>query len=187
MFRRCEIDWNKTMTLKILAAEVLEVLENGRYFANGSQIEIRALQEPAVSGTRLYDPEQLDNLRKESESGATAPVPIEMVDGTTQVVARQMTKECDAVAILNFASARNPGGGFLRGAKAQEEDLCRCSGLYPCLLKCPEYYNVNRSQTSMLYTDYAIYSPNVPFFKTRGTGDYLVEPFIASVMTAPGA
>lgn len=32
--------------------------------------------------------------------------------------------------VLNFASAKNPGGGVLRGAKAQEEDICRCSGLY---------------------------------------------------------
>ena len=37
----------------------------------------------------------------------------------------------------------------------------------------------------MLYTDYAIYSPDVPFFKTRGTGDFLNEPFLASVITAP--
>ena len=32
-------------------------------------------------------------------------------------------------AVHNFASASNPGGGVERGASAQEECLCRCSGL----------------------------------------------------------
>ena len=78
--------------------------------------------------------------------------------------------------MLNFASARNPGGGFLRGAKAQEEDLCRCSGLYETLLECPTYYSVNRHQKSMMYTDHIIYSPKVVFFRTGGRKPMLEKP-----------
>ncbi|WCD89919.1 hypothetical protein KPP03845_106343 [Streptomyces xanthophaeus] len=43
------------------------------------------------------------------------------------------------MAVLNFAPARNPGGGYVRGAKAQEEAPCRASALYETLLEAPEY------------------------------------------------
>ncbi len=86
--------------------------------------------------------------------------------------------------LLNYASARNPGGGFINGAKAQEEDLARCSGLYLCQLKQPEYYAANRSQDSLLYTDRLIYSPRVPWFRTYSR-ELLDDYFLASVITAP--
>ncbi len=36
-------------------------------------------------------------------------------------------------AILNFANYHHPGGGFIRGAKAQEECICHESTLYPVI------------------------------------------------------
>ncbi len=130
----------------------------------------------------LYPPKKLDQLRTSLAGVNSAHVRV--IDGTTQAVAGEMAR-MGPVMLLNFASARNTGGGFLNGAKAQEEDLCRCSGLYACLLKCSEYYAANRQQQSLLYTDHSIFSPSVPFFKTSGTGDYLHQPFVASVLTAP--
>ncbi len=88
------------------------------------------------------------------------------------------------VGCLNFASARNPGGGFLGGAQAQEEALARASALYPCLLVAQEYYARNRSNRSAIYLDLAVFSPKVPFFRDD-TGRLLEEPLLASVITAP--
>jgi uncharacterized protein (TIGR02452 family) len=63
-------------------------------------------------------------------------------------------RECAAgyrVLVLNMANAEQPGGGFSRGAKAQEEDLFRCSNLSKTLTE--DLY-------PMLGTD-IIYSPKV--------------------------
>lgn len=171
------------MTLKNVATQVLNWIEAGEYEASdGQTVCFGETQQRAVSRTRLYTPEQLNAL---GTTSGTLPS-VRVIDGTTQTVAFDMVSAGDGpVGLLNFASARNPGGGFLNGAKAQEEDLCRCSGLYPCLLQCMEYYEVNRNQPSLLYTDYAIFSPDVPFFKTRGTGELLNEPFLVSVITMP--
>lgn len=73
------------------------------------------------------------------------------------------------VAVLNFASATNPGGGVLRGSSAQEEALCRCSTLYPCLLGndlWQSYYQMYRAQHDVTYTDACIYTPDVLVIKT---------------------
>jgi len=85
---------------------------------------------------------------------------------------------------LNFASAKNPGGGFLRGTQAQEESLARSSGLYKSLLKCPEYYDFNRSNRSLLYSDRMIYSPGCPVFK-KDDGTLLSTSYIVDFITSP--
>jgi len=73
------------------------------------------------------------------------------------------------IAVLNFASATNPGGGVVHGSSAQEESLCRCSTLYPTLdqgFLWKEYYNVNRASANVLHTDACIYSPGIVICKT---------------------
>ena len=170
------------MSLKNTAQEVLEIVDRGFYEVDDVRVSLESVSPTSVDSSRLYTPGKLEGARKERSSG-NAPT-IRVISATTQVAAQQLASS-GPVVLLNFASARNPGGGFLNGAKAQEEDLCRCSNLYPTLLQHPQYYEANRAQGSLLYTDHAIFSPNVVFFKTRGTGDLLAQPFIASVITAP--
>ena len=73
------------------------------------------------------------------------------------------------VAVLNFASASNPGGGVVRGAGAQEECLCRCSTLYFALdtkLMWDGFYTPHRKAHNPLHNDDIIYTPEVTVFKT---------------------
>ena len=48
------------------------------------------------------------------------------------------------VCVHNFASATHPGGGVKWGSSAQEECLCRCTMLYPCLNTNELYKNIMR-------------------------------------------
>ena len=73
------------------------------------------------------------------------------------------------VVVHNFASATNPGGGVVHGANAQEECLCRCSGLY-FSLNSPAmwdgFYKPHRDAQDSIHNDDIIYTPGVTVFKT---------------------
>ena len=65
------------------------------------------------------------------------------------IVSKKRTFEAAAAyrqlrtVVHNFASGSNPGGGVVHGASAQEECLCRCSGLYFNLNVQPMWYDVD--------------------------------------------
>ena len=73
------------------------------------------------------------------------------------------------VAVLNFASSTNPGGGVTYGSSAQEECLCRCSTLYHCLdidMMWDKFYKPHRKAGDPLYNDDCLYTPGVTVFKS---------------------
>ena len=71
-------------------------------------------------------------------------------------------------AILNFASFTHPGGGFLKGATAQEESLCGASNLYSILSRHKDFYKKNkRFKNYGLYVNAGLYIPDVCFFKKK--------------------
>jgi uncharacterized protein (TIGR02452 family) len=88
------------------------------------------------------------------------------------------------VLCLNFASAKNPGGGFLGGSQAQEESLARSSALYASLCTQNGYYEANRACGTALYTDHMILSRDVPIFRDEA-GQLLAEPYLLTILTAP--
>lgn len=78
------------------------------------------------------------------------------------------------VAVLNFASATNPGGGVVGGSNAQEECLCRTSTLYANLTDRemmrafyqPHRQQLRSGQMDFTYNDDLIYTPDVVIFKS---------------------
>lgn len=77
-------------------------------------------------------------------------------------------KQGKKVCVLNFASATNPGGGVVHGSSAQEEAICRCSTLYPCLNTKEmwnQFYGPHREADNPLYNDDCIFTPTVKVVK----------------------
>lgn len=172
------------MDLKALAQETLAIVHAGEYVApSGRRVALPTAE--CVARTRTWTPEALERLLGERpRASAGAPAPVEVTDESTGAAARRLTGEGESVLALNFASARRVGGGFLTGARAQEEDLCRSSALFACLEPQQVYYRANRAHPSSLYTDHLIHSPAVPFFRDEALR-LLEAPFPVSVLTAP--
>lgn len=123
----------------------------------------------------MYGPEPVEPPRY-----TPARTVFELTGESSLEAARRLGGE---VAVLNFASARNPGGGYLNGARAQEEALCRASALYTCLLRARGFYDHHRAHRDPFYTDRVIHSPAVPVFRDD-RGHLLDEPYTAGFLTA---
>ncbi|MBL8679104.1 MAG: TIGR02452 family protein [Myxococcales bacterium] len=176
------------MSLKGLAAETISIVDRGHYKApSGRIVSIEPGVRAMLDGTFLYDPTALTELVAGLGPVADPHITqIQVTGETTGAALRRLVVDegRGPVFALNFASAKNPGGGFVGGAKAQEEDLCRVSALYPSQLTKRAYYDENRSCGTMLYTDHAIYSPGVVFFRDERL-ELLEAPFEASILTMP--
>lgn len=107
------------------------------------------------------------------------PTKIEVVKSDTVTALFKNTNITDNVALLNFASYKYPGGGFIKGSLAQEESLCHASILYNVLRDMDDvFYEEHRKDlNSGLYKDEAIFSPYIKFFKQQ------YKPREASVIT----
>ncbi|SKA43717.1 TIGR02452 family protein [Chitinophaga eiseniae] len=178
----------KKQTRANTAWETLDILTNGHYVnPRGKTIRIQSALQYAASNTLLYRPEDFETVfRQRDKQSALHEGLIEVTGESTYAAAYRLvvTEKQQNVCCLNFASAKNPGGGFLKGAHAQEEALARASGLYTCLQQQSDMYQINRSYGSCLYTDHMIYSPLVPVF--RNDADQLLEDYYTvSVITAP--
>lgn len=90
--------------------------------------------------------------------------------------------EYENCCVLNFASAINPGGGYVRGAIAQEEALCRQSDLYEELKNQIYFYEFHRKNNSELHSDWMLYSKNITVFRDEYFN--FVNPKTCSVITA---
>lgn len=126
----------------------------------------KAIQD-SIAGTKFYDAESYPAL-PEKKFDTTL---ITVTNGKTFETAVNLREKnpSSKIAVHNFASATNPGGGVHWGSRAQEESLCRCSTLYPVLdteENWKRYYNFHRKRQDAVYTDACIFTPNVIICKS---------------------
>lgn len=170
---------------KQLAQETLQIIENGSYRNNlGETVSIKFETDEAVKNSKLFRTEDFPQTFELTKNEAATR--FEVTDETTLEAAKRICKENadENPFVLNFASAKNPGGGFLGGAQAQEESLARSSSLYPCLSANFAMYEYNRRGDSCLYSDWMIYSPRVPVFR-NDDGSLTEKPYLVTFLTSP--
>lgn len=99
---------------------------------------------------------------------------ISVIDADTISAAWSANSEPSSkIAILNFASFRHPGGGFMTGAMAQEESICHHTNLYNALVAQQVWYDENEHITNRcLYQNRAILTYDVSII-ARGIGDFV--------------
>lgn len=175
------IESETKMDRKAIANETMRIIEQGWYEYNKQRVEIAGAQHSSLKGSVLISPEE--ELKTPGFGTGNPLIKVENVS-TVEAILRLRREGAMHLGVLNFASAKNPGGGFLNGAMAQEESLAASSGLYQTQRAHPEYYQCNRDCGTMSYTDYAIYSPDVVFFR-NAKFSLLPQPVTASVLTLP--
>ncbi|WP_338791229.1 TIGR02452 family protein [Bernardetia sp. MNP-M8] len=169
-----------------IAKDTVEVIKNGFYInQKNEKVDISEIQEYAQRNSELFEANDNFMLEAHYEPLKSVKKKYYTQNESVMVVIDNLLKaNNEPVFCLNFASAKNIGGGFLTGAQAQEESIARVTGLSACCFEFfEEYYQFHRSRKSMLYTDTMIYSPNVPIFK-NDEGEYLDKPQKVSILTS---
>ncbi|WP_035611675.1 TIGR02452 family protein [Haloferula sp. BvORR071] len=171
-----------------IAKETVGIVDRGLYqSAKGKQVNIKDAVSACLRETRLYSPEDLEELRKTilAQAKESREMQIEVVNETTlSGIFRLASEGCGRIAVLNFASAKNPGGGFLNGSEAQEESLARSSALHASQFKAWDFYEKHRASPSLLYSDSMIASPGCPVIRDD-EGQLLEEPRLVDFITSP--
>ncbi|KAF8489677.1 hypothetical protein JB92DRAFT_1361501 [Gautieria morchelliformis] len=182
---------------KEIAESTLTAIENGSFILNNRTIALTS----AIPNTHHYAPVDLTRWPKRlpSTSPHSQRPQISILEISTLEAAQLLSHPSQEVfsddgrpvtarlrvGVLNFASAKNPGGGFLSGAQAQEETIARSSTIYQSLTSpaADGFYSAHRRDARGGYYSHSIiWSPNITVFR-NDSGEWH-EPFLVDVVTS---
>ena len=161
------------------AHETIKITAEHRYVLNGNIVELPDID---LAKVIVVSPEEGQKLLNgDMSSYMSDPICRITVNNKDSFEAGRDYKN---PLVMNFANAHNPGGGFMLGANAQEEALCRCSTLYASITSdaAGVMYKYNNTHVSKVESDYFLISPNVVVFRDKDLS-LLVSPVIMGVAT----
>jgi uncharacterized protein (TIGR02452 family) len=186
---------NMRVDNKRILQDTLEILEQGYYVVDGKKKMLK-LTKQQMEHCMVYLPDDIEKISQSKDFShvhmfGRIGCSVENMDSFS--LARKRYDDCSymfskdkdpRILVLNLANPVNPGGGVRRGAKAQEEDLCRKSSLLVSLegAEAHKYYAYNRGLNTYMGSDAVIITPDVEIIKDED-GNLLEESVIVSVMT----
>eukprot|EP01132_Coremiostelium_polycephalum_P002485 gene2485-3076_t len=101
------------------------------------------------------------------------------------LVGKELINQGFNPVVLNMASKNNPGGGYLKGSGAQEENLHRRTNLF-CSLEDPDGIQRGSEKRYPIPDHGALYSPGIVVFRDSEMKGYqlLEEPYLMSFISA---
>ncbi len=148
-----------------VAHDTLRILADGGYTApSGRWVDIvPALSQASGDTITLAPDEPLTTFMGwPRNTPAGGPTRTWVANVPTLVAARAFAERSKRPCVLNFANGTTPGGGFLIGARAQEESLCLASTLY-FAIKDDEMYEFHRGTDPGSSSAHLIVSPTTVF------------------------
>ena len=195
---KSHFDSSKRLRLRDIARETIEAINNDYViFGDVAQKRLRQSSDETAHSTMYFRPGSA-RLRWWQQGpplavtayrhGRQSEVAVQIMKMSTLQGAHFLYKEYPTakIGVLNFASATQPGGGFINGASAQEESIARSSTLYLSLqtLQARQFYALHDKDNQGGYYSHAmIYSPSIAIFRDDD-GKWL-QPYYVSVVTSP--
>jgi uncharacterized protein (TIGR02452 family) len=163
----------------MLGQSAVESARSGCYITEaGLEISIQDAVQASCAAKRSIPPHAELRIASSFQCHETK---VQVANETTLGASRRLVDRGLNPLALNLANGISPGGGFLHGARAQEETLCRSSALYLTLVGDP-MYDAHKQRPLPDSTDWAIYSPAVPVFR-MDDGQSLPQPWVLSFIT----
>lgn len=181
MANRCRVELDiPRVRASMLGQTALEAANLGYYLnRHGQRVEWSDLVEACSYKKESIKPEDLLPPQSAVRHSYTQ---VQVCNETTLRASRRLVDNGHRPLALNFANGVHPGGGFLNGARAQEEVLCRSSALYSTLVG-DRMYRHHQERPLPDSTDWVIYSPDVPVFRSDA-GEPLDAPWLLSFVTS---
>ena len=169
----------KNESLIRIANENRKIINDGYYFVNGKRVDLVDCIQWSKRNKKSIMPQEIVIDKAKTVYKSTEIV---FTNTTTIQTCKELHKANTKFIALNFANGFTPGGGYLYGADAQEESLCRCSALYETLIN-DKMYDVNREQILHDSTSWMIFSPKVPVFRDENH-ELLDEPYLVDFISS---
>jgi uncharacterized protein (TIGR02452 family) len=170
---------------KAVFSETVSIVNNGSYSIEGRHIDIQSA-EVMTHSTFFTAPPKLEPRNTEELTSFS------VIEADCLETAQLLLDMGEYPCVLNMANRRNPGGGVLNGAGAQEENIFRRTNLFKAMYQFAGYaeeYGLDRSphQYPLDRNTGGIYSDKVTVFRASERNGYrlLANPCRCAFVSVP--